>query len=113
MSPCLEYGKLLQSLHGKYEFVEQSDDTVIDGANMDLSLEPSQQYKDLYLALRDRMFMELTPEDVRSSYYHELVHWLRLIPYKIRKKPQSAPRHYAAFIIAMNDIYDMYEAGQD
>ena len=50
-----------------------------------------------------------SPAEQRSIFYHELVHWLRLLPYKLRKDGDLAPMFYAGFIMVANDVYEWFE----
>ena len=45
-----------------------------------------------------------TPEQVRSIYLHEIIHWFRLIPYKINNDSERSILFYAGLIITINDI---------
>ena len=108
-SEPMDFGKMLQSLHGNYEFIPKRTSLSVDGNHVDFEMPVSPHYRELYLRLRDWLFQELSPEDVRSAYYHELMHWWRLIPYRIRRDAGSAPCYYASFVMVMNDVWEMYE----
>ena len=41
----------------------------------------------------------------KSTYYHEIVHWLRLLPYKLRKDKDMAAMFHAGLIVIINDIF--------
>ena len=57
------------------------------------------------------MAENLTPQAHRSVYYHEIIHWLRLLPYRLRKSEKGALQYFAATILIMNDIYGRFEEG--
>ncbi len=42
-------------------------------------------------------------------FFHEIIHWLRLMPYKIEKDPKRAPMFYAGLVIVVNDVINTYE----
>lgn len=45
----------------------------------------SEAYTYLYDMLDKYMRENFEEERVKSIYYHEIIHWLRLMPYKIEK----------------------------
>lgn len=111
-TPGLDYAKLLQSLHGHYELLGYSHAVSVDGDRINFFLPDSQHYQELYLRFDRWLTTHLSPAQVRSVYFHELIHWLRLITYKIRKNENNAAKYFAEFIIVMNDVYRRFEEGQ-
>ena len=100
----IDFAKLLQSLHGGYEFLMTVKSVAIEENRISFTVTKSQNYAYLYEkydALLNEMFSE---KEVRSIYYHEIVHWLRLMPYKIRKNEQMAVVFFAGMIMVMDDI---------
>lgn len=110
-SPAIDYAKLLQSLHGKYEFLETCQPRQISEGSIDFLLPDSPQFRRIY-QLFDHWMQEQFPiETVRSIYYHEIVHWLRLLPYRLRRNETTAPCYYAALVLVTNQIYERFEEG--
>ena len=105
----LDYAKLLQSLHGGYEFLEQSRLLSVQGNAVNLLLPDSGRYAALHAALREWLLEQLGAAGLRSAYYHEIIHWLRLMPYKLRKDERGAVRYFAGMLLVMNDVYRQYE----
>ena len=66
-------------------------------------------YDALHETLRGYLKERFGEEGTRSVYCHELIHWLRLLPYKIRKDSRLAPIFYAGFVMVANDVYNWYE----
>ena len=56
----------------------------------------------------ETMLRELGPERTRSIYYHEIIHWLRLMPYKIEKDGKRAFLFYAGMLMVMNDVLALF-----
>lgn len=108
-TPGLDYGKLLQSLHGKYEFLGQHRTAQISGNSIDFLLTDSSQYSEMYHLLHQWMVENLSMQEIRSVYYHEIIHWLRLMPYRLRRNEATAEQYYAALILVMNDVYNLFE----
>ncbi len=108
-SKFLDYAKLLQSLHGGYEFMMKTSAVSVSKNSVDFICTRSSAYDALFGALRRCLDERFTPAEVRSIFHHELVHWLRLLPYKLRKDPGLAPMFYAGFIMVANDVYRWFE----
>ena len=54
------------------------------------------------------MNSKFSNEQVRSIYFHEIIHWLRLMPYKIRKDSDRVLIFYSGLLIVLNDVIEMY-----
>ena len=108
-SKFLDYAKLLQSLHGGYEFMMKTSAVSVVKNRIDFIYTRSTTYDELLSVLRAHMDAHFSHDEVRSIFYHELVHWLRLLPYKLRKDSKLAPMFYAGFIMVANDVYDWFE----
>lgn len=112
-TPYLDYAKLLQSLHGKYEFLALSPTVEVTESRIDLLLPESVQYRALYERFHGWLCKNFAPQAVRSIYYHEMIHWLRLLPYQLRKNESAAVRYYAGLILVMNDVSRLFEGGKE
>ena len=107
-SPNLDYGKLLQSIHGGYEFLMATKDVKVNENKINFLYTRSSAYKELHNKLRNYMQSELGEERTRSIYFHEIIHWLRLMPYKIDKDDKRSLIFYAGMLMVMNDVIKMY-----
>ena len=103
-SPFLDYGKLLQSLHGSYEFMMKTPRVTVQENHIDFALTRSAAYDALYKALRAELAARYTPQQVQSILMHEVIHWLRLMPYKLNKDRKRAPMFYAGLLLVANDV---------
>lgn len=108
-SPNLDYGKLLQSIHGGYEFLMSTREVKVTENHIDFLFTKSATYTKLHELLKDYMQETFGYERTRSIYFHEIIHWLRLMPYKIEKDRQRALLFYAGMLIVMNDVIKMFE----
>lgn len=43
-------------------------------------------------------------EGLRSIFFHEIIHWLRLMPYKINKIGENSLLFYAGLIMVASDV---------
>lgn len=105
-SPFLDYAKLLQSLHGGYEFMTKNQQVTVKGNRIDFIFTKSLSYFEIYNHLLIYMKEKFGSQGLQSIYYHEIIHWLRLIPYKIEKNGKQSIIFYAGLIMIMNDIID-------
>ena len=69
----------------------------------------SESYTYLYSMLDEYMREHFTQERVKSIYYHEIIHWLRLMPYKIEKNGKRVLLFYAGMLMVMNDVVNNFE----
>lgn len=108
-SPYLDYAKLLQSLHGGYEFLMKTYSVNMTKNEIHYLSTKSLAYEKLYQQYHHYLTQHFSEQDVKSIYYHELIHWLRLMPYKINNDTERCVMFYAGFIIVLNDIVNRYE----
>lgn len=107
-TPFLDYAKLLQSLHGRYEFLMMVKNVQVADSRIEFLFTGSSAYQQLYEKYKEYLFERFSYEEVRSIYYHEVVHWLRLMPYKIRKNPDLAVVFYAGLLMVLADVEKMF-----
>lgn len=68
----------------------------------------SQVYTTLYEKLDDYMRTHFSPEKRRSVYFHHIIHWLRLMPYKIEKNGIRSALFYAGLLKVLDDVAKKY-----
>ncbi len=107
-SPNLDYGKLLQSIHGGYEFLMSTKEVSVSENRIDFVFTKSSTYIELHKLLKNYMNEKFGVERTRSIYFHEIVHWLRLMPYKIEKDGKRALLFYAGLLMVMQDVVDQF-----
>lgn len=107
-SPYLDYAKLLQSLHGGYEFLMNTKSVSIQGDHIDFLFTKSSTYYKLYEAVVEYLTKKFGEDAMKSIFYHEIIHWLRLMPYKIEKNGERSVLFYAGMIMVMDDIEKRY-----
>lgn len=112
-SANLDYAKLLQSLHGCYEFLMNITDINISENVINYLNTQSSSYKNIYERYKNYLLKNFSKEQVKSIYFHEIVHWIRLLPYKIKKDERMAVLFYCGFIIVLNDIVNKFEMPQE
>lgn len=73
-SSNLDYAKLLQSVHGGYEFLMATQNVEVEKNHIKFIFTKSDTYCYLYQMLDDYMNSNFGQERVRSIYYHEMIH---------------------------------------
>ena len=106
-SPFLDYGKLLQSLHGNYEFLTAVNSIRIDRNQVDFFVIKSAAYSELYERYQAYLRQHFDRRQVLSIYCHEVAHWLRLLPYKIRKDERLAVVFYSGLLAVLKDVWGL------
>lgn len=107
-SANLDYGKLLQSIHGGYEFMMKTYDVSFEENKINFLFTKSHTYVYFYEKLNEYMSFQFSREQVKSIYFHEIIHWLRLMPYKIRKDSNRVLIFYSGLLMVLNDVIEMY-----
>ena len=108
-SPFLDYAKILQSLHGGYEFLMSVKNVSMDGNNINFIYTKSDAYSKLMEWMDEYLDVHYSKEQVKSIYMHEIVHWLRLLPYKLDKDARTAPVFLAGMLLVLDDVYKRFE----
>ena len=107
-SANLDYGKLLQSIHGGYEFMMKTYDVSLEENKINFLFTKSHTYVYFYEKLNEYMSSQFSREQVKSIYFHEIIHWLRLMPYKIRKDSDRVLIFYSGLLMVLSDVIEMY-----
>lgn len=107
-SANLDYAKILQSIHGGYEFMMRTYDVSVEENQINFLFTKSQAYFYLYKKLNEYMDFNFKKEKVQSIYFHEIVHWLRLMPYKLKKDGKRALIFYSGLLMVLNDVIEKY-----
>lgn len=103
-TPFLDYAKLLQSLHGSYEFLMLVKDVTIKNNEIGFMYTKSEKYSYLQQKYDEILRSNFNEQEIKSIYFHEIVHWIRLLPYKIRKDEKLAVVFYCGLLMVMDDV---------
>lgn len=109
-SAFLDYAKLLQSLHGNYEFLMKVTSVKINGDNVNFLMIKSEAYCQLYEKYKLFLKGRFNKTEILSIYYHEIIHWIRLIPYKVKKDEKLAVVFYIGLLNILKDVWEMENA---
>ena len=108
-SPYLDYGKLLQSIHGGYEFLMNTKKVSYHDDKIEFLFTKSSTYYKLFDEVVNYLEKRFGEEGLKSIFYHEIIHWLRLMPYKIEKNGERSLLFYAGLIMVASDVEERFE----
>ena len=108
-SSNLDYAKLLQSIHGGYEFLMATKNIESNGNKINFTFTKSSAYNYLFQEFDKYLLTNFGQERSRSIYWHEVIHWLRLLPYKIEKNGKRVLLFYAGLLMVLNDVEQKFE----
>lgn len=108
-SPCLDFAKFLQSVHGGYEFLMNTKECIVNNNEINFVFTKSSVYNQLYLDFKKYLCEKFDKKMVRSIFFHEVVHWLRLLPYKINKNGSRCILFYVGMIMVMEDVIKEFD----
>lgn len=109
-SEMIDYAKLRQSLHFGYEFLCRESICRVQGQTVIFRHAISQPYQELCGRLDRFVHDRFGQEGLRSVCLHELVHYARMMSYKIRQSTTSAHLFYAALVILHNRFHERFDA---
>ncbi len=107
-SPFLDLAKLLQSIHGGYEFLMAVKNVEVKDNTINFLFARSQAYSELFDWMDKYMSSTYSEKQVKSIFFHEIIHWLRLMPYKLDKDSRTAPVFYAGLLMVLDDVYNRF-----
>ena len=102
----LDLGKILQSVHSGYEFRRLVSNVEQKGNRIDFFMTSSHAYHEFYEMYRNYLNDNYDEKFVQSVYMHEIIHYLRLLPYRIESANFAV--FYAAFIEILADYEKMW-----
>lgn len=103
--PVVDIAKLYQSLHSGYEFLSSVQEIRVDNDRISFNEQISTRYQNLFQCLDRKMRRELTPKEYRSIFFHEGMHYCRMLPYKARLHESTLPIFYSIAVRLFNEYY--------
>ena len=103
-SSFIDYAKLLQSLHGGYEFLVRADRCSVSGDEIQFMSGMTRAYRDLYGEYKRYLGEKFDEASLKSIRYHETVNWLRLMPYRMEHEPHKAVIFLAGMLLSADGL---------
>jgi hypothetical protein len=98
----IDWAKLMQSVHLGYEGLNRNFNCVVESDLIQLSFTKSQAYTVLHNQLEMLTRQHLGEDGLREVYFHELINYLRLTPYKIRHDAKKGMCFFGCTSILLN-----------
>ena len=80
----MDWGKIFQSLHRGYESLCFNTNSICDKQSIKFFASRSDRYQHLFRIVVDQVERRFGSKGLQEIYLHEIIHYLRLIPYKFR-----------------------------
>ncbi len=95
-TPLIDWAKLMQSLHLGYEGLNRGVAFKVSAGALTLPDIRSEAYAVLHRMLESEICVRFGDDGLRETYFNEIVHYLRLTPYKMRQSPERGLAFFAA-----------------
>lgn len=105
--PLIDLAKLYQSLHSGYEFINNLETVYTHDAEVVFDERRSLKYHEIF----DALVKELEHRhagSMRVILFHEAVHYCRMLTYRCRINPSTAPAFYAIAVRLFNQYRSQY-----
>lgn len=107
-SPLLDYAKLMQSLHLGYESLNRSIHCQRDNGRISVSFYRSSQYSALSDKYEEWLESKFSPQYLKEVRLHEIIHYMRLVPYKFRKDTNIGLAFTACMLLLVDKFMQEY-----
>jgi hypothetical protein len=107
-SPILDYAKLMQSLHFGYESLNRTITYQIDEGDIFVSLHRTSQYASLLEKYESWLVDNFGVDFLKEVRLHEIIHYMRLVPYKFRKDENIGIAFAACMLILVDEFLKEY-----
>jgi len=103
-----DYSKLFQSLHLGYEAINRKNFYMHNGNSINILVDQIPEYTQLYLELIEFIRVNFHEDALRETYLHEIVDYLRLIPYQYRKGQNQGDSFMACLALLLIEFNEKY-----
>mgnify|MGYP000881520953 CR=1 FL=1 len=105
---AMDWGKLFQSLNLGYEFLNRGVDARIDRYGISFFSPKTGRFDVLFNYFKSRLTEQHGEQAVKEAYLHEIIHYLRLIPYKLKKDPESGLVFFGCTCLLIRKYRELY-----
>lgn len=107
-SALMDWAKLLQSLHTGYEFLDRDTEVVFEQSSIRYMSYKSDKYQELYLFLLSELNSRFGPSGIKEAYLHEIIHYLRLLPYKFQSNDEKGLLFFSVTCLIIREFKERY-----
>ena len=108
-SALMDWGKLLQSLHTGYEFLDRHTEVAFNQKSIRYLSYRSDKYQALYSILLIELEKRYGKLGTKQAFLHEIIHYLRLLPYKFKVNDKKGLLFFAVTCNIIRDFKECYE----
>lgn len=108
-SALMDWGKLLQSLHTGYEFLDRDTKVIFDQKSIKYPSYRSDRYQELFTHLLSELKHRYGDAGIQEAFLHEIIHYLRLLPYKFKINDEKGLLFFAVTCVMIREFKDRYE----
>jgi hypothetical protein len=105
-TPLIDWAKLMQSLNLGYEAMNRGGAASSNGSDLRLPLARSNAYAQLHEHLCTLLCAQVGAAGMREIAFHELVNYLRLLPYRLRNAPSQGLTFFACTSLLLRRYRD-------
>lgn len=98
-----EYSKLFQSLHGKYEYLKNSNSWSIEKNSIKYADFSTQKYSDIFNYIKQLIVDNYGNEGLKATYFYEAICHLRTLSYMVRLNKNNSILMLALSGLALNE----------
>jgi hypothetical protein len=103
-SPLIDFAKVMQSLHLGYEGLHRGVEFSVFNKEITVNIVRSQAYSILHNKFEKLIIEVYDTNTLKEVYFHELVNYIRLIPYKLKENKNTG----LAFFCCTSILLDRY-----
>jgi hypothetical protein len=104
----MDWGKLLQSLHMGYEFLSTNINLSFSENTANFSYKRSDRYENLFQLVLQEIEGRFGKEGLKEAYFHEIIHYLRLLPYKFKEGDNQALIYFCVTCMIIREFRETY-----
>lgn len=107
-SALMDWGKLLQSLHAGYEFLDRDTKVVFEQNSIKYPSYRSDRYQALFNNLLSELRHRYGESGIKEAFLHEIIHFLRLLPYKFKVNDEKGLLFFAVTCTIIREFKESY-----
>lgn len=104
----MDWGKLLQSLHAGYEFLDRDTKVIFNQNSIKYPSYRSDRYQVLFNTLLSELRNRYGEAGIKEAFLHEIIHFLRLLPYKFKVNDEKGLLFFSVTCTIIREFKDSY-----
>ena len=105
---AMDWAKMFQSLNLGYEFIGRGVSLSLNNNELSFFIPKTSRYEILFDHLKNSLKDKFGDSALKEIYLHEIIHYLRLLPYKMKQDPESGLLFFACTCILIRNYKEAY-----